>query len=94
MLQTHLQELLSVLNAQLINKKHRYDTITATMHDMLHWLLIQKRMEYKLFDFVYKAVYHNAPVYLTEVCVTVSTYQGHAHLRSVAECSIKHIKQG
>ena len=65
-------------------KKRKYDPITATIHDMLHWLPSQQSIEYKLCDLVYKAMHHNAPVYLTKLCVPVSIHQGHANLRSAA----------
>ena len=44
---THLHPLQSVLNAaaQLIVKKRKYDPITATIRDVLHWLPIQQRIE-------------------------------------------------
>ena len=81
---THLRLLQSVLNAvaRLIIKKRNDDPITATIRDVLHWLLIQQRIEYKLCDLVYKALHHTAPVYLTKLCVPVSIHQGRANLRS------------
>ena len=81
---THLRSLQSVLNAvaRLIVKKRKYDPITATVRDVLHWLLIQQNIEYKLCDLVYKAMHHTALVYLTELCVPVSIHQGRANLRS------------
>ena len=68
--------------ARLIIKKRNYDPITATIRDVLHWLSIQQRIEYKLCDLVYKAMHHTASVYLTELCVPVSIHQGRANLRS------------
>ena len=49
---SHLRPLQSVLNAaaQLIVKKHKYDTNTVTICYVLHLLLIQQRIEYKLCD--------------------------------------------
>ena len=72
----HLRTLQSVLNAaaQLIVKKCKYDPITATIHDVPHWLLIQQRIKYKLCDLVYKAMHRAALVYLTELCVPVSIH--------------------
>ena len=84
---THLRPLQSVLNAasRLIvkkRKKRKYDLIRATIRDVLHWLPIQQRIEYKLCDLVYKAKHHTAPVYLTELCVPVLIHKGRANLRS------------
>ena len=67
---------------RLIVKKRKYDPITVTIRDVLHWLPIQQRIEYKLCDLVYKAMHHTAPVYLMERCVPVSINQGRANLRS------------
>ena len=80
----HLCPLQSVLNAAawLIVKKRKYDPITATIREVLHWLPIQQRIEYKLCDLVYKAMHHTALVYLMELCVPVSLHQGRANLRS------------
>ena len=77
---THQSVLIAA--ARLIVKKCKYDTITATISDVLHWLPIQQRIEYRICDLVYKAMHHTAPVYLTELCVPVSIHQGHANLRS------------
>ena len=81
---TRLRPHQSVLNAaaRLIVKKRKYNLITATICDVLHWLSIQQRIEYKLCDLVYKAMQHTAPVYLTELCVPLSIHQGRANLRS------------
>ena len=81
---TRLRPHQSVLNAalRLIVKKRKYNLITATIRDVLHWLPIQQRIECKLCDLVYKAMHHTAPVYLTELCVPLSIHQGRANLCS------------
>ena len=81
---THLRPQQSVLNAaaRLIVKKCKYDPIIATVRDVLYWLPIQRRIEYRLCDLVHKAMHRTAPVYLTELCVHVSIHQGRANLRS------------
>ena len=82
---THLLQLKSILNAtaQLIVKRSRYDQITATIREGLHWLPIQQRIEHKLCDLVHESIHHIAPVYLTKLCVAVSTLS-RANLRSAA----------
>ena len=64
---THLCLLQSVLNsaARLILMKCKYDQITATICDVLHWLPGQQKIEYKHCDLVYKTMNHTALVYLT-----------------------------
>ena len=68
---THLRPLSTVLNAavRLIVKELKYDPITTTIRVVPN----QQRIEYKLCDLVYKAMYHTAPVYLTELCSCVNT---------------------
>ena len=62
---THLRPLQSVLitAARLIVKKSKYDPITATIRDVLHWLPIQKRIQYKLYDLVYKAMHYCSGIF-------------------------------
>ena len=76
---THLRPLQSVLNAaaRLIVEK-RNDPIIATIRDVLHWLPIQQRIEYKLCDIVYKTMHRTAPVDLTEQCSCV--FQQHMEI--------------
>ena len=52
----HLRPLQSVLTAaaRLIVRKHKYDHITPTLRDDLHWLPVHRRIEYKLILFVFK----------------------------------------
>ena len=55
----NLQALQSVLNAgaRLIMRKQKYEDITATLRDDLHWLPIRQRITYKLCTIVYISVY-------------------------------------
>ena len=50
----------------------------------LHWLPFPERVQFKLCTLVYKCLHQQAPVYLTEMCVPVSTHPGRSHLRSAA----------
>ena len=81
---THLRPLQSIQNAaaRLIVKKRKYDPITATIRDVLNWLQIQQIIQCKLCHLVYEAMHHTVPIYLTELCVSVSMHQGRANLRS------------
>jgi len=55
----NLQALQSVLNAgaRLIMRKRKYDHITSTLCDDLHWLPIRQRILYKLYTIVYKCIH-------------------------------------
>jgi len=80
----NLHALQSVLNAaaRLVMRKRKYDHITATLRDDLHWLPIRQRVMYKLCTIVYKCLHAAAPPYLSELCIPVSTSAGRHFLRS------------
>jgi len=80
----YLQALQSVLNAgaHLIMRKHKYDHITSTLRDDLHWLPVHQRILYKLYTILYKCIYGAAPSYRTNLCVPVATITSRRYLRS------------
>ena len=82
----NLQALQSVLNAgaRLIMRKRKYEHITATLRDDLHWLSVRQRITYKLCTIVYRFLHGAAPSYLTEMCVPVAANTGRRCLRSAA----------
>lgn len=83
---TNMRALQSVLNAaaRLITRKRKYDHISLTLRDDLHWLPIQQRIDYKLCTLVYKCIHQTAPTYISELCVPVSSISGRRNLRSAA----------
>ena len=66
----NLQAMQLVMNpgARLIMQKRKYEQITVTLRDDLHWLAICQRITYKWCTSVYKCLHGAAPSYLTE-CV-------------------------
>ena len=58
----HIRPLQNVLNAaaRLILRKRKYDRITAAIRDLLHWLPVQQRIEYKMCVLVYKCLHQAA----------------------------------
>ena len=52
------------------------------MHDRLHWLDMQARIEFKLCVTVYRCLHGLAPSYLSRLCIPVSEFPGRSHLRS------------
>jgi len=70
----HLLPLQSVLNAAArhIVRKRKFDHITPTLSDNLHWLPVDKRIEFKLCLIVFKCQHQMAPPYLASVCVQLS----------------------
>ena len=69
-----VHSLQSVLNAdaRVIVQKRKFDPITTSIRDDLHWLPINQRIEYKLSALVFKCLRRTAPPYLTEQCGLVS----------------------
>jgi len=80
----HVRPLQLVLNAaaRFVVKKRRFDHITATIRDELHWLPVRQRITYKLCWLVYKCLHLMAPIYLSEMCVPVSNIATRERLRS------------
>jgi len=80
----NLQALQSVLNAaaRLVMRKRKFDRITATLRDDLHWLPIRQRIMYKICTIVYKCTHGTAPSYLAEMCTPVAANTGRSNLRS------------
>ena len=83
----HLRPLQSALNsaARIILRKQRRDHITADIRDLLHWLPVQRRIEYKMCVLVYKCLHQLAPIYLSELCISVAATATRSHLRSAVQ---------
>ena len=79
-----LQALQSVLNACIMQKR-KYDHITSTLRNDLHWLPIRQRIMYKLSTIAYNCIHGAAPSYLTNLCVPVATNTSRRYL-----CSATH----
>ena len=70
--------------ARLIVRKRKCDHITSTLRDDLHWLPVDKRIEFKLCLLVFKCQHQMAPPYLASMCVQLSTDTRRRQLRSAA----------
>ena len=81
-----LQRLQSIQNAaaRLILNIPKSGHISTAISTSLHWLPIQKRIDYKLCLFVRNCLVGTAPIYLRELCVPVSTDFYRQSLRSAA----------
>ena len=57
----HIRPLQNVLNAaaRLVHKG-KYDSITTDLRDVLHWLPVQQRTEYKVSLLIYKCLHQTA----------------------------------
>ena len=82
----HVYPLQWVLHAaaRVITRKRKYDHISATIRDQLHWLPVKQRIDHKLCTLIYKCLRNVAPVYLRDMCIPVSSISGCSSLRSAA----------
>src|SRR6218665_3411039 len=60
------------------------NTITAYMRDVLHWLPISQRIQYRSTALVSRCVLRCAPSYLRDICCPVSVLAARRVLRSAA----------
>ena len=84
------QRLQSVLNssARLITCRQRFDHVTPALHDELHWLPIQQRIQYEIALLMFKCLHGMDPAYLSAMCIPVASLQNHRMLRSAAHDDI------
>ena len=76
----------SVLNAaaRLVCNRRKYDHVTPLLRDVLHWLPVPSRIEYKLALLVYKSLHGASPDYLSAYCLSPSSSGAGRLLRSGA----------
>jgi len=60
-----------------------WDSITLTIRDNLHWLLVRQRI--KICILVYKCLHQLVPPYLVSMISLVSTVSTRRHLRSAGQ---------
>jgi len=73
-----------ILNAaaRLVTDTGRFAHITPVMRDVLHWLPIRQRVDYKLASTVYRCLHNTAPIYLASACIPVASIASRRGLRS------------
>ena len=81
-----LTRLQSVLNAaaRLVVKLRKFDHITPTLRDHLHWLPIQSRIDFKVAVLARQCIRGTGPDYLSSMFTSVANDPGRQHLRSAA----------
>jgi len=81
----NLRPLQLVMNAaaRLVVKKRKSDSITPTLRDTPHWLLVRERIDFKLCLLVYKCHQHAAPYIESMIMISpISAVSTRRHLRS------------
>jgi len=81
-----LDQLQAVMNtaARLIFGLGKYHSIQHVIRDRLHWLLVQKHIQFKLCLLAFKVVNSFALSYLADLCCPVSTVDSRRRLRYAA----------
>ena len=80
-----LKKLQNIQNtaARLITRTSRYNHITPILKE-LHWLPVEKRIEYKILTYTFKALHGQSPVYMKNL---LEVYEPRRNLRSKNEAT-------
>jgi len=70
--------------ARLIMQKRKFERMTPTLRDDLHWLPVRERIVFKLCSIIFKRRHQTAPQYLQWLCVPATASTSRRHLRSAA----------
>src|SRR6218665_3641594 len=81
----------SVLNAaaRLICNRRKYDHVTSLLRDVLHWLPVPFRIEYKLCLLVFQSLHGAAPEYLRDCCTATHSSASRLQLRSLERTDLR-----
>src|SRR6218665_1615431 len=67
--------------ARLIDRVSKFDHISAYMRDVLHWLPLRQRIEFRVAVLVWYSLIGQAPAYLTDLCRPSLSVRSTRHLR-------------
>src|SRR6218665_1125095 len=67
--------------ARLIGRVSKFDHISAYMRDVLHWLPLRQRIEFRVSVLVWYSLIGQAPAYLTDLCRPSLSARSTRHLR-------------
>jgi len=83
---TATKTLQSILHsaARLIMQKRKFERITPTLRDDVHWLPVPERIVFKLCTIMFKCLHQTPSQYLQQLCVPVTASTRSHHLRSAA----------
>src|SRR6218665_2074663 len=76
--------------ARLIGRVSKFDHISAYMRDVLHWLPLRQRIEFRVSVLVWYSLIGQAPAYLIDLCRPSLSARSTRHLRS-AEQGLLHV---
>ena len=68
--------------ARLVVGVGRYEHIAPALRDVLHWLPVPQRIQFKIAISAFDCVREHCPAYFNNVCIPVAGVSDRAHLRS------------
>src|SRR6218665_2144953 len=77
--------------AHLIGRGSKFDHIFAYMRDVLHWLLLSQRIQFRVAVLVWYSLIGQASAYLADLCCPSLTAWSTRHLRS-ADQGLLHVQ--
>ena len=60
--------------------RYSITSLLTFVTDLLHWLPVLQRVEYKMCVLVYECLHQSAPIYLSELCIPVAATVKRSHL--------------
>src|SRR6218665_1016444 len=86
----------SVLNAaaRLICNRRKHDHVTPLLRDVVHWLLVPFRIEYKFCLLVFQSLHGAAPEYLRDCCAATHSSASGLRLRSLERTDLGYVCGG
>src|SRR6218665_970506 len=72
----------------LLCNGRKYDHVTPILRDVLHWLPVLLRVEFKICLLVYKSLHGAAPGYLRDYCKETHSSASGLRLRSTDKCDL------
>ena len=55
----------------MVSRRSKFDHISDVIHEELHWLPIEQRIDFKTCILVYKCLHNMAPAYLAKHIISV-----------------------
>ena len=77
-----LQLIMNAAAARMVAGHSKYKHITPVMHDVLHWLLMPRQIQFKVAFHTFNCVRGTGPAYFQHVCIPTANHSGLAGLCS------------
>src|SRR6218665_2295489 len=83
----------TLINKFTINQcfycSQKYDHVTPLLRDVLHWLPVPFRIEYKLCLLIFQSLHGAAPEYLRDCCTATHSFASGLRLRSLERTDLR-----